>query len=292
MHAFAPRPFGPTGVTSSRIGLGSSYGLGPNGVERAFERGINFFLWGSLRKEPFARGVRNLVPTHRREIVLAVQSYTRLASFLERSVDKTLRALGTDYVDVLCLAWWNGPTPERILDAAVRLQEKRKARSLMVSCHHRPAFERFIAEPRLDAIMLRYSAAHTGAEREVFPHLERAARRPGVVAFTATRWGTLLDPRAVPPGEKTPRASDCYRFALSSPFVDISLAGPKNDLELEDALTALDKGPLDPEELAWMRRIGAHVRERAPKPGGTSVLDLIDKLATASICGPKQLRSG
>ena len=34
--------------------------------------------------------------------------------------------------------------------------------------------------------MIRYNAAHPGAERDIFPHLE--ARRPAVVAYTATSW--------------------------------------------------------------------------------------------------------
>lgn len=39
--------------------------------------------------------------------------------------------------------------------------------------------------------MIRYNAAHPGAEREIFPHL-----------------------------------GDCYRFCLSSPYVDVVLTGP------------------------------------------------------------------
>jgi aryl-alcohol dehydrogenase-like predicted oxidoreductase len=289
MSSFAPRPFGKTGLTTSALGLGSSYGLGAAGVEKAFERGVNFFLWGSRRRERFGDGLVHLGRTHRPEMIVAVQTYTRMASLMEWSLDRALRALKTDYVDILCLAWWNGRQPARILDAARRLREKGKVRHLMVSCHHRPTFERFIADPAYDAIMLRYSAAHPGAEREVFPHLEGIARRPGVLAFTATRWGTLVNPSVMPEGEKTPRASDCYRFALTSPFVDVSLAGPRDEAELDEALVALDKGPLDADEAAWMRRIGAHVRDGAPKPTGNSILDIVDKIATFSFCSPKQL---
>ena len=38
--------------------------------------------------------------------------------------------------------------------------------------------------------MIRYNAAHPGAEQDVFPHL--AARQPAVVAYTATSWRKLL----------------------------------------------------------------------------------------------------
>ena len=74
-------------------------------------------------------------------MAIAVQSYTRIASLMEWSVDRALRALKVDYVDVLTLSWWNGPIPQRILDAAVALREKQKVNLVMASCHHRPNFE-------------------------------------------------------------------------------------------------------------------------------------------------------
>ncbi len=292
MHpALVPRPFGNSGLTTSALGLGSSFGLPGKEVERAYERGINFFLWGSLRRRDFAVGLRNLAKNRREGMIVAVQSYTRFASLMEWSVDRALRTMRTDYVDVLCLAWWNAPPPRRIVDAALALREKGKVKTLMVSCHHRPAFEGFIADRSFDSLMLRYNAAHPGAEREIFPHL--ATRRPGTVAFTATRWGTLLDPRFVPEGEQTPRPSDCYRFALSSPHVDVCLAGLKDGAQLDEALVALDRGPLDAAEMQWMRRVGAGVRDAAALKRRFSPIDMLDRIASFSPCGgPKQLASG
>lgn len=286
---FARRRLGSTGLTVGPLGLGSSYGLGGVDVERAFEQGVDFFLWGSLRKRDFGLGLRNIARSRRDEMVLAVQSYTRAASLMEWSVDRALRFVRTDYVDVLCLAWWNGRPPERIVDRALELRERGKVRHLMVSCHHRPTFEHFIADRAIDALMLRYNAAHPGAEREVFPHLERRGGRPGTVAFTATRWGTLLDPRYLPEGEAAPRASDCYRFALSSPYVDVCLAGPRDGSELDEALAAVRRGPMTAAELAWMRRVGAEVRARTATRRRLSPVDMIDRLASASLCSPKQL---
>jgi len=292
---FLPRLFGKTGTTVGPLGLGSSYGLSGRDVERAFDRGVSFFLWGSRRRHDFGLGLSRLAQRKREEMVIAVQSYTRMASLMEWSVDRSLRALNTDYVDVLTLAWWNNLPPQRIVDAALRLREKGKVRSLMVSCHHRPSFEQFLREPAFDALMVRYNAAHPGAEREVWPALEAArdpsGRRHGVVAFTATRWGTLLDPTLQPPNEIAPRPSDCYRFALSSPSVDVVLSGPKNGDDLDEALQAVERGPMDTEELAWMRRVGSHVRDRTAKPRKVGLLDLADRLARLSLCSPRVLRA-
>ena len=51
-------------------------------------------------------------------------------------------------------------------------------------------------------------------------------------------------------------AADCYRFALSSPYVNLCITGPANDEHMAHALTALDAGPLSGEEMERVRRIG------------------------------------
>jgi len=259
MTKFAKRTL--AGLEVSALGIGSSYGVSGDDVERAFERGVNFFFWGSRRRAGFGDGVRRLARTRRDEMVIAVQSYTRVGFLMGWSVRRALRALGTDYVDVLGLAWWNAPPPRRILDAARRLRDEGKVKRIMISCHDRPTFGAIVDDPTYDAIMVRYNAAHPGAEKDVFPHFAR--RRPGSLAFTATRWGTLLDPRLTPPGERTPRATDCYRFSLSSPHVDACLCGPRDGRELDLALAALDEGPMSDDELAWMKKVGASVRTGA-----------------------------
>ena len=299
----APRPFGSTSLRVGPIGLGSSYGLAARDVERASERGVNFFLWGSRRRGDFGLGLRNVVRARRASAIVAIQSYTRVGWMMRFGVERALRTLGTDYIDVLCLAWWNGAPPPRIVDAALRLRESGKVQHLMLSSHHRPLFAELSREardaqqprPTYDAFMLRYNAAHPGAEREIFPHLpertQAEGRRPATVAFTATRWGSLLDPRVLPAGEATPRASDCYRFALSDPNVDLCLAGPKDSRELDEALLAVDRGAMNGEELAWMRRVGAHVRQATKSAPRGVGMALADRMAQAFTCSssPKQL---
>ncbi len=277
---FGERTLGRTGRVVSPLGLGSSYGLSGNDVERAFDRGVSFFLWGSRRRGDFGQGLRAVARKDRARATIAIQTYSRAAWAMPFSVDRALRARGTDYVDVLCLAWWSTLPPERILDRALTLQAKGKVRSLMVSCHARPMFESFARDARYDALMVRYNAAHPGPERDVFPHLGPEAQRPGVVAFTATRWGTLLGPRYTPPSEPVPSAGDCYRFALSNPTVDVCLSGPKNGEELDHALEAMDRGPMAEDELAWMRRVGAHVRTATKTQPRGGAMAFLDRLAS------------
>jgi aryl-alcohol dehydrogenase-like predicted oxidoreductase len=263
-----------TDLESSALGLGASFGIGGADLEYAFERGLNYFYWGSVRRPSFGRGVRTLAQTHRDRMVIVVQSYTRVAGLMRRSLTSALRTLAIDRADFLLLGWWNAEPPPRIMEAALRLREAGLCRYIMVSCHHRPAFEQYAKNPDIGAVMVRYNAAHPGAEQEVFPTL--GADPPGVVAYTATRWGDLLNPALTPQGEPTPAASDCYRFALSHPSVQVCIAGPKDRAELDGALRALERGPMSAEELAWMKRVGANVKQHArPHSGAITLLDRV-----------------
>lgn len=159
--------------------------------------------------------------------------------------------------------WSKASAGRSIVDAALRLVEQGKVRHLMLSTHNRPSlqghFREFAAgRSPFDVFMLRYNAVHRGAEQDVFPYLP-ATRRPGIVAYTATRWGHLLDPAKMPPGETPPAARDCYRFALSNRAVDVVLCAPRDQAQMQEALSALDAGPLEPGQMDRMRRIGDHV---------------------------------
>lgn len=269
-HVALPR----TVRKASALGLGSSFGIGGTDLQHAFERGINYFYYGSYRRPAFARGVRELAKTERERMVLVVQSYSRVASLVGPSLGSALRALGTDHTDFLLLGWWNDAPPERIMDAARRERDRGRCRHIMVSCHNRLAFERYAKDPDITAIMVRYNAAHPGAEQEVFPKL--GASPPTVVTYTATRWGDLLNPALTPAGCPTPRASDCYRFALTHPSVQVCIAGPKDRRELDEALCALERGPMSDDELAWMKRVGAEVKKHARvHSGAVSMLDRV-----------------
>ena len=147
---------------------------------------------------------------------------------------------------------------QRLLDTAFELKEKCLVHWLGVSAHNRLIFREYEKEKLFDIFHVRYNAAHRGAEKEVFPFLPESDR-PGIVSFTNTRWGGLLNPKNMPKGERPPRAADCYRFVLSHPDVDVAICGPNSMKQLTENLDALEEGPMSEEEHARMRRIGDHV---------------------------------
>ncbi|MCZ6829878.1 MAG: hypothetical protein O7F73_09885, partial [Gammaproteobacteria bacterium] len=83
--------------------------------------------------------------------------------------------------------------------------------------------------------------------------------RPTMATYTATRWGHLLDASKMPPDEKPLSACDCYRYSLSHPSVDLLICGPANAEQMNEAISALESGPLLPEERERIERIGAYI---------------------------------
>ncbi|MGA2184273.1 MAG: aldo/keto reductase [Bryobacteraceae bacterium] len=251
---------GRTGLEVGRVGLSAGYGrtLSASVVERSFEHGLNYLYWGSIRWRTFGRALANLKP-QRDRMVLVLQSYSRIASLMHGSVERALRRIGYDYSDVVLLGMWNRAVPARILDAARRLRERGLVRHIAVSSHNRPFIPSLAANPDIGILHVRYNAAHTGAETEVFPQLPRDGARPGVVSFTATSWAQLLSRKRLPAGERVPTAADCYRFVLANSAVDVCMTGPKDDQQATAALDALRLGPMSDDEMAWMRRVGKAV---------------------------------
>jgi len=259
---FLQRELRAVGKPVHRLGLAMSFGIDAGGVRAAVDRGLNYFFWPEA-KSGTGRILKDVMGKERDRFVIATgPTIGYFAGNVRRSAERALRKLGTDYLDVFHL-FWVGRTSaltESTLRELVALKESGKARAIGVSIHDRPRAGKLAAESPLDLFMIRYNAAHPGAERDIFPHLEK--RRPSVVAYTATAWRRLL---SAPGGwtGKTMTAGDCYRFCLSSPHVDVTLCGPKNQAELEENLAALDKGPLAADEEAWIRDYGKGVHGKA-----------------------------
>jgi len=262
MMRFEDRTLGRTGVTVGPLGVSASYGAPAAAIERAFEAGMTYMYWGSMRTPAFAQALRRLAP-RRDRFMLVVQSYSRVGLALTWSVERALRHIGYDHADVLLLGYWNHGMRPRILDAARTLQRRGLVNFVAVSSHNRPVAASLAASGEFDIVHLRYNAAHPGAERDVFPRLDAAGNRPGIVSFTGTSWGQLMNPKYTPAGERTPAASDCYRFVLSHPDVDVCATGPASADHVDQAIAAREMGPMSDEELAWMKRVGAEVRRRA-----------------------------
>ncbi len=263
MDFHAPRILGRTGLAVGRLGVAGGYGAPAAAFEEAFERGCNYFYWGSLRRSGMAQAIKNLCGRGQRDqLVIVIQSYARSPYLMEIFCNRALAGLNLEAAEILLLGWHNRRPPAGLVERALALKEQGKFRFLGLSGHNRKLFPELAPEGVFDVFHVRYNAAHRGAETETFPFLVDLPLevRPGVVTYTATRWGQLLKQRHMPPGEPAPAAADCYRFALSHPAVDVCMSGPRNLAQMREALRALDLGPMEAAELDRLRRVGEHLR--------------------------------
>ena len=244
-----------------RLGLAANFGVEGVDLEWALEQGVNYIFWPPSAKR-VKTSLKAALKRDRESVILATGPTTGyFGGSVKRACDRLLKTLGTEYLDVFQL-FWLGRTSiltSSTIDALVSLRESGKVRAIGVSIHDRKRAGQLAEDSPLDMLMIRYNAAHTGAEQDIFPHL--AKRKPAVVAYTATRWRGLLK-RPKDWSGPVMTAADCYRFCLSNPHVDLVLTGPKNRQQLQQNLNDLrDKGPLSEKENRWIRDYGRIVHE-------------------------------
>ncbi len=265
MSADLHTTLGASGPSVFRLGLSASYRPGERTVRRALDEGINYLFCYAVDSQ-MTRVVRGLTADRRDRICLATGGYNWIVwhPSLRRSLENALRRLRTDYIDVFHYLGVMNPRQfgPRVRDELAALRRDGRVRAVAISCHDRKLAGELAASGEVDAVMVRYNAAHPGAERDVFPHVSK--RGVGVVSYTATRWTYLLRrPRGWPDNEPVATPGQCYRFVLSNPDVHVVLTAPRSEAQLVENLREVARGPLPDDEMAFMRRFGAYVHDRA-----------------------------
>jgi predicted aldo/keto reductase-like oxidoreductase len=237
-------------------------------VLHAIDRGVNFLNWCGV-PDALSRAVAGL-GRRREEVVVCVQFEARTAGDADSELAGILRELGTEYVDVLTFyyveeaeEWQQINAPGGALEFCEAAVRQGRVRMLGLTSHQRPLAAEAARGGRLDMLMVRYNAAHRGAETDVFP--TTTALGMPVVVYTCLRWGALLRPTPDdPPGFSVPPAPAWYRFALQEPAVTVALVAPDNRAELDEDLTVLEApGPLPADEYERLAAHGLRVRRHA-----------------------------
>ena len=255
---FGHTTLGNTGIRVCRLGLSASYWPGRKTIYKAFDSGINFFFLFGIDRQMVAV-LSDLFRSHRHELVVMTGAYNYIwaRQNVRRTFERRLRQLKTDHIDFFLFlgVMKEAEMPQQVIQDLVRLREEGKVRGIGLSTHDRTLAGRLASEGLLDTFMIRYNAAHRGAEQDIFPHL--AAHNPTLISYTATRWSFLLRrPKTWPKDGRIPTAPMCYRFVLSNPHVDVCLTAPRNTKQLEENLASLGDGPLTDDEMAFMREFG------------------------------------
>lgn len=246
------RLLGSTGISVSSLGVSGAYNPSPRALRRAEEAGVNLFFW-----EPsYTNLTRYLRRGERRtERVIVAGTYHADAASIEVDVNRALKKLNRDALDVFLLFWVRSPS--RIDDEALTVLEKLKTQGKIrahgISTHHRDLAADYVERHLGDVIMVRHNAAHRGAEEKLFPLALK--HNVGVISFSALCYGRMV--KRVPGATiTTPKASECYRYSNTQPGVTATWSAPRRLREIEENLHALAAVPLTEERVVELRQHG------------------------------------
>ncbi|HHZ90784.1 TPA: aldo/keto reductase [Candidatus Poribacteria bacterium] len=254
-----------------RLGLatrGNTH-LTTDDVLYAIDNGINYLNWCAY-PDGLSNAIRQLSSSQRKQIVVAMQFSARSADAANRELDSALYTLDTDYLDIITFYyvetendWVTISAMNGALEPIRQSQMLGKVKLIGLTTHQRDLAVRRAQNRDLDLLMIRYNAAHRGAEGDIFS-ITDVVGIP-VIAFTALRWGALLRPTSIDPLDwRPPTAQECYRFVLSNPSVAVGLMAPSDRKELEANLSLLrDWRSLTIDEMKMIRTHGDRVYQTA-----------------------------
>ena len=205
------RAFGRTGLEVSAIGfgcweIGGGYGHFDDSeveaaVQRALDLGINLFDtaegYGYGQSE---RILGKALGARRKEAILV----TKFGIYIEdgrgsrdsrretalAAIDRSLKALGTDYVDVYLIHWPDKKVPlEETMGALEEIVQAGKARFVGISNFRPQQIETCMATRRVDIAQYGYHLFDRRLEREVFPTI--AQHEIGLMTYGSLAHGLL-----------------------------------------------------------------------------------------------------
>lgn len=245
------------GQPTSILGLAGHDRIDATAVGVAFEAGVNYFFFYNLEFENLLNGLKSLLPGKREQILVATGNESRDISRLRHYLDSVRRRLNIDEIDVFFAEYVSVDDDmaqvQAVLEELYSWQEKGLVRYVGVTTHNRPIALELMNRNQCQVLMHRYNMAHRKAEEDVLPTAQRAGIP--VVAFTCTRWRTLL--QGHPDWQqKPPTAVECYRYALHQKAVHLALTAPQNLQQLEENLSVLHAPPLLPQEIVYWQEYG------------------------------------
>ncbi|MCB9783297.1 MAG: aldo/keto reductase [Candidatus Omnitrophica bacterium] len=159
-----------------RLGLatrGNTH-LPAEAILHAYERGIRYWNWCGY-EDGMSRAVGEL-GTDRGKVILATQIQSSGRDSLLSEVESFLDLLKTDRIDIATIyyletreEWTRLREPGGVLETLYELQVEGTIGKIGITSHRRRLAAEIAERGETDLLMIRYNAAHRGAETEVFP---------------------------------------------------------------------------------------------------------------------------
>ena len=255
------RTLGRTGLKVSVVGFGAMLTPEPEVIRVAFEHGVNYVntsrkYMAGKNEEIVGKALRGL----RDKVFVATKIQTELNTkdAIIRDVEASLKALGTDHIDVIQLD--ANADKERIFrpeprEAFARLKEQGKVRFCGVAVHKNPAdVVNALADDKsrfFDTVMVAYNFK---SGKELTDAIARAAKTGlGIIAMKTQTGGYA--PAAL--GGVSPHQA-VLKWVLSNPDVAVAIPGMKDLSELRDNIAVMGL-PLRAADQSLLRTYGAAV---------------------------------
>ena len=225
------------------LGLAGNPNMEEGCVTAAYDAGINYYFFYNQSYPILIKELKSVLGNNRESIVVATGSESRNLKTLNSYLDQIRSQLEVEAVDVF-YAEYVSPGDDMatllgtggVFDELHRWKAEGLIRYVGATTHNRPMAVELVESGRIDVLMHRYNMAHRGAEEQVLPAALNA--EVPVVAFTCTRWGSLLTGHQDWDGP-VPTAANCYQYVLHHPAVHIALTAPTTPAQLEENLIAL-----------------------------------------------------
>ncbi len=244
---------GPAKIKVSRMAVGTgTYGaghssnqvrsLGVDGVAdmfcAAYDKGI--ILWDTADAYGTHEAVKaalKKVPRDKVTILTKTDAWT--ADKTKEDIDRFLKELGTDYIDILLLHTRMSPTwhedDKGSMEVMAAAKEKKILRSVGISCHSVEAMQVASKHPWLDICMVRLNPAGERMDdtpEVVLPIVKQAkANGKGTVGIKVLGEGSLLDDQH----------NEALRYALAKDALCAFSIGCESLKEVEDNIARIEK---------------------------------------------------
>ena len=171
--------FGSTGLKASEVGFGGipiirlDKGTAIKVLQRAFDRGITFYDTANAYYDSEEK-MGCALAGKRQEIVLATKTLKRDAQGTMKDLERSLKMLQTDYIDLFQLhqiaqdkVWDTVTAPEGALSALVKAKEQGKIRFIGVTSHKIPMALKLVKTGLFSSIQFPINFIETEGEHEL-----------------------------------------------------------------------------------------------------------------------------
>jgi uncharacterized protein len=284
------RTLGKTGLKVSGVGYGIGFNPVTEVVARAIELGVNYFDTSRDYKdsESIFSGV---IKGKRDKVHIATKSPSRDKAGILKDIDTSLKALGTDYVDIWHMHACDTPSAikDEALEAMAQCKKSGKARFLGFSCHDPNNMADFLIKTKVfDVMQTTYSWPIGGLYRDAAIKKLQAAGI-GVIAMKVVVGLTGLHLKSFdnPPASKGEGPLAGIKWVLKNPAIGTTVPFMQKIPELEMNIRAMSE-PFTPEDEKILYVLNEQIRPlycrmcyecKGKCPKGMPVTDVLRFLA-------------